>query len=241
MDDAEKKRAQAEADVKAAKEERDAAKQTYLQEAEKSSESDSNVKSAQEAAQNAQKKFDEAKSAADDLKVQQSKKQQDLLDAQAAADEAAKTYQSVKQKLEENEQAKSELEQAKKNVTVADDACSKAQTEYDALVQSWKKKQAAVAALNEKLQAVQSCDWENGYEFDAALEQSDERFLNLNKLIRAYIKAKEAETTAAQDQQKAKKAVQDADAAKEAAEQKKAAAKEAVEQGFSENKTQFES
>ena len=65
-----------------AKEERDAAKQTYLQEAEKSSESDSNVKSAQEAAQNAQKKFDEAKSAADDLKVQQSKKQQDLLDAQ---------------------------------------------------------------------------------------------------------------------------------------------------------------
>ena len=82
---------------------------------------------------------------------------QDLLDAQAAADEAAKTYQSVKQKLEENEQAKSALEQAKKNVTVADDVCSKAQTEYDALVQSWKKKQAAVAALNEKLQAVQSC------------------------------------------------------------------------------------
>ena len=40
------------------------------------------------------------------------------MDAQAAADEAAKTYQSVKQKLEENEQAKSELEQAKENVTV---------------------------------------------------------------------------------------------------------------------------
>ena len=35
--------------------------------------------------------------------------------------------------------------------------------------------------------------------------------------------------------------MQDADAAKEAAEQKKAAAKEAVEQGFSENKRQFES
>ena len=61
------------------------------------------------------------------------------MDAQAAADEAAKTYQSVKQKFEENEQAKSALEQAKKNVTAADDACSKAQTEYDALVQSWKK------------------------------------------------------------------------------------------------------
>ena len=106
------------------------------------------------------------------------------MDAQAAADEAAKTYQSVKQKLEENEQAKSALEQAKKNVTVADDVCSKAQTEYDALVQAWKEKQAEAAALNEKLQAVQSCDWENGDEFDAALEQSDERFSNLNKLIR---------------------------------------------------------
>ena len=93
--------------------------------------------------------------------------------------------------LRKMNKAKSELEQAKKNVTVADDACSKAQTEYDALVQAWKKKQAAVAALNEKLQAVQSCDWENGYEFDAALEQSDERFSNLNKLVRAYIKAKE--------------------------------------------------
>ena len=81
----------------------------------------------------------------------------------------------------------------------------------------------------------------DGYEFDAALEQSDERFSNLNKLIRAYIKAKEAKTAAAQDQQEAKKAVQDADAAKAAAEQKKAAAKEAVEHGFSENKTQFES
>ena len=51
-------------------------------------------------------------------------------------------------------------------------------------------------------------------------------------MIRAYIKAKEAKTAAAQDQQEAKKAVQDADAAKAAAEQKKAAAKEAVEQGF---------
>ena len=80
------------------------------------------------------------------------------------------------QAAEENEQAKSELEQAKKNVTVADDACSKAQTEYDALVQAWKEKQAAAAALNEKLQAAQSCDWENGDEFDEALEQSDERF-----------------------------------------------------------------
>ena len=35
--------------------------------------------------------------------------------------------------------------------------------------------------------------------------------------------------------------MQDADTAKAAAEQKKAAAKEAVEQGFSENKRQFES
>ena len=60
-------------------------------------------------------------------------------------------------------------------------------------------------------------------------------------MIRTYIQAKEAETAAAQDQQEAKEAVQDADAAKAAAEQKKAAAKEAVEQGFSENKTQFES
>ena len=33
-------------------------------------------------------------------------------------------------------------------------------------VQAWKEKQAAAAALNEKLQAAQSCDWENGYEFD---------------------------------------------------------------------------
>ena len=125
------------------------------------------------------------------------------MDAQAAADEASKTYQSVKQKLEENEQAKSALEQAKKNVTVADDACSKAQTEYDALVQAWKEKQAEAAALNEKLKAAQSCDWENGDEFDAALEQSDERFSNLNKLIRAYIQAKEAETAAPQEIQEA--------------------------------------
>ena len=58
------------------------------------------------------------------------------------------------------------------------------------------------------------CDWENGDEFDAALEQSDERFSDLNKLIRTYIKAKEAKTAAAQDQQEAKKAVQDADTAK---------------------------
>ena len=120
---------------------------------------------------------------------------------------------------------------------MADDACRTAQTEYDALVQSWKEKQAAVAALNKKIQAAQLCDWENGDEFDAALEQSDERFSNLNKLIRTYIQAKEAETAAAQDQQEAKKTVQDADTAKAAAEQKKAAAKEAVEHGFSENKT----
>ena len=124
---------------------------------------------------------------------------------------------------------------------MADDVCSKAQTEYDALVQAWKEKQAEAAALNEKLKAAQSCDWENGDEFDAALEQSDERFSNLNKLIRTYIQAKEAETAAAQDLQEAKKAVQNADTAKAAAEQKKAAAKEAVEHGFSENKTQFES
>ena len=95
-----------------------------------------------------------------------------------------------------------------------------------------RKNRTAAAALNEKLQAAQSCDWENGDEFDAALEQSDERFSNLNKLIRTYIQAKEAETAAAQDLQEAKKAVQDADTAKAAAEQKKAAAKEAVEQGF---------
>ena len=88
---------------------------------------------------------------------------------------------------------------------MADDVCSKAQTEYDALVQAWKEKQAEAAALNEKLKAAQLCDWENGDEFDAALEQSDERFSNLNKLIRTYIQAKEAETAAAQDQQEAKK------------------------------------
>ena len=60
-------------------------------------------------------------------------------------------------------------------------------------------------------------------------------------MIRTYIQAKEAETAAAQNLQEAKKAVQNADTAKAAAEQKKAAAKEAVEQGFSENKKQFES
>ena len=41
---------------------------------------------------------------------------------------------------------------------------------------------------------------ENLHELEA-LEQSDERFSNLNKLIRTYIQAKEAETAAAQDQQ----------------------------------------
>ena len=88
---------------------------------------------------------------------------------------------------------------------MADDACRTAQTKYNALVQSWEKKQAEAAALNEKLQAAKSCDWENGDEFDEALEQSDERFQDLNQLIRTYIQAKEAETTAAQELQKAKR------------------------------------
>ena len=55
----------------------------------------------------------------------------------------------------------------------------------------WNEKKALVAQLEAKLQALTSCDWENGQEFDQTLEESDDRFVQLNGLIRAYMQAKQ--------------------------------------------------
>ena len=49
------------------------------------------------------------------------------------------------------------------------------------MVQAWKEKQADAAALNEKLKAAQSCDWENGYEFDAVVAED-----HIAKDVREY-------------------------------------------------------
>ena len=111
--------------------------------------------------------------------------------AKDAADSAAKTKESVLQCFEANEQAKRELEQAKEDAAVAEDACKKAQSgRQTPLCKCGMKKQALAAQWKVNLQALASCDWENGQEFDLSLEEADERFVRLNELIRAYMQAK---------------------------------------------------
>ena len=54
----------------------------------------------------------------------------------------------------------------------------------------WNEKQALAAQWKVNLQALASCDSENGQEFDLSLEEADERFVRLNELIRAYMQAR---------------------------------------------------
>ena len=68
----------------------------------------------------------------------------------------------------------------------------KAQSEADTALQMWNEKQEALAAQwKVNLQALASCDWENGQEFDLSLEEADERFVRLNELIRGIYAGKE--------------------------------------------------
>ena len=60
----------------------------------------------------------------------------------------------------------------------------------------WNEKQALAAQWKVNLQALASCDWENGQEFDLSLEEADERFVRLNELIRAYMQAKKNQKAA---------------------------------------------
>lgn len=60
----------------------------------------------------------------------------------------------------------------------------------------WNEKQALAAQWKVNLQALASCDWENGQEFDLSLEEADERFVRLNELIRAYMQAKKNQNAA---------------------------------------------
>ena len=136
----------------------------------------------------------EKEAAAKDTTLQQ--KQQALQKAKDAADSAAKTKESVLQCFEANEQAKREFEQAKEDSAVAEDACKKAQSEADTALQMWNEKQALAAQWKVNLQALASCDWENGQEFDLSLEEADERFVRLNELIRAYMQAKKNQKAA---------------------------------------------
>ena len=136
----------------------------------------------------------EKEAAAKDTTLQQ--KQQALQTAKDAADSAAKTKESVLQCFEANDQAKREFEQAKEDAAVAEDACKKAQSEADTALQMWNEKQALAAQWKVNLQALASCDWENGQEFDLSLEEADERFVRLNELIRAYMQAKKNQKAA---------------------------------------------
>ena len=136
----------------------------------------------------------EKEAAAKDTTLQQ--KQQALQTAKDAADSAAKTKESVLQCFEANEQAKREFEQAKEDAAVAEDACKKAQSEADTALQMWNEKQALAAQWKVNLQALASCDWENGQEFDLSLEEADERFARLNELIRAHMQAKKNQKAA---------------------------------------------
>ena len=63
-------------------------------------------------------------------------------------------------------------------------------------LQMWNEKQALAAQWKVNLQALASCDWENGQEFDLSLEEADERFVRLNELIRAYMQAKKNQKAA---------------------------------------------
>lgn len=60
----------------------------------------------------------------------------------------------------------------------------------------WNEKQALAVQGKVNLQALASCDWENGQEFDLSLEEADERFVRLNELIRAYMQAKKNQKAA---------------------------------------------
>ena len=79
---------------------------------------------------------------------------------------------------------------------MAEDAYKKAQSEADTALQMWNEKQALAAQWKVNLQALASCDWENGQEFDLSLEEADERFVRLNELIRAYMQAKKNQKVA---------------------------------------------